>query len=535
MANHIAGISACLNNNPLGRTMKLGTNSLAIAIVTSVWIGAIQPGCQSPSQLPPQIDIESLAPILAKRVHERRSEVIAHPASAEAWGNLGMVLDVHDIRSEASYCYERAQELDQNDVRWPYFLGILRRMSDHSQSLSHFLTASQISDNYAPVFVYIGRAHLQDGHFEAAGRAFDRALELDPGLHQPRLGLARVALGQDEPETALTLLEHALAQGATEGEVHWLLAESYRRLGNEAAALKHFERAQPLRVLEPIADPMRETLKRSQGMTLELIQKRTDFLIKSGQINAAIEEWRQVQRTDPRSPAILSHLGRAYSLSGQPAHAIATLREALELDPEYIEAQILLGDAFLQQDLGLAVTAYERALELDPSHAKTRFKLGSLLVASDQVEKGLEQLRQAYPSLQEDLSAHEHLVTTLKNIGRYQEAAQTYRQGLEHFPYDVGLQAGLAWLLATCPDHQVRDGVEALAWATKATEFTLGARRLEILAAAFAETGDFSAAVRNATQAKELLLKAGAFSAVEQLDTRLALYRKRQPYRQLKR
>ena len=139
-----------------------------------------------------------------------------------------------------------------------------------------------------------------------------RALELDPGMHRPRLGLARVALGQGDAETTRELLKDALERGAAEGEVHWLLAESYRRLGDEAAARKHFERPQPLRVLEPISDPMRETMKRDEGMTLQLIKKRCDHLIRNGQVAAAIDEWKQVQRVDPESPAVLTHLGRAY-------------------------------------------------------------------------------------------------------------------------------------------------------------------------------------------------------------------------------
>ena len=514
----------------MGPTMPIHPGALLTAIAL-----AVLPGCQPSLPGPPTVEVEGLAPLLANAIQERRDEVMAHPASAAAWGRLGMVLDVHDIRFQAVQCYERAHQLDADEFRWPYFLGLLTSKSDLDASFSHFLKAARIRDDYAPLFIHIGRGHFENERFEEAARAFERAIQLDAGMHRARLGLAMVALARDEPVRAREILEHARARGAAAGEIHWLLAEAYRRLGDEAASHEHFQLAQPLRVLEPGADPIRETMVRNQGMTLEMIRKRCDHLIGSGQAAAAIEEWQRAARAQPGSADVLAHLGRAHALAGQLEAAVANLRKALELDSRHVDAQVLLADTYVQQDLGLAVAAYRRALELDPAHAKARFKLGSLLVATDAAEEGLDHLRQAHRALKKDLSAHRHFLLILKNAGRYREAVETYRLALEQFPGDAGLQRGMAWLLATCPDDRVRDGQEALAWARQAAEYAADPRTLETLAAAYAEAGDFQAAVRSATQAKELLLKEGAISAVGQLDQRLGLYRDRKPYREPRR
>jgi hypothetical protein len=67
----------------------------------------------------------------------------------------------------------------------------------------------------------------------------------------------------------------------------------------------------------------------------------------------------------------------------------------------------------------------------------------------------------------------------------------------------------LAWLLATCPDDNIRDGKRAVASATMANEFTKGtnASVLTVLAAAYAEAGKFDLAVK--TQEKALGLVDG--------------------------
>jgi hypothetical protein len=109
-------------------------------------------------------------------------------------------------------------------------------------------------------------------------------------------------------------------------------------------------------------------------------------------------------------------------------------------------------------------------------------------------------------------------------LAAYDELARTY-------PDLVEAHSGPAWVRATCPDARFRDGKLAVASAARACELTswrdTGA--LAVLAAAFAEAGDFAEAVK--WQQKVVELTADPRSA-QDCRSRLALYAADKPYRQ---
>ncbi|MCH8948626.1 MAG: tetratricopeptide repeat protein, partial [Acidobacteria bacterium] len=90
--------------------------------------------------------------------------------------------------------------------------------------------------------------------------------------------------------------------------------------------------------------------------------------------------------------------------------------------------------------------------------------------------------------------------------GYQDEAARALRHGLNHKPDDLHLSSRLAWLLATSSKMSVRDGNEALTLARTVCEKTnyRVPATLDILAAAYAETGQFKPATEMARRAHQL-------------------------------
>ena len=104
---------------------------------------------------------------------------------------------------------------------------------------------------------------------------------------------------------------------------------------------------------------------------------------------------------------------------------------------------------------------------------------------------------------------------------------------IQRMPKYAPLHDARAWLLATCPDVQFRDGAKAVEGATRACETTRWKRPrfLETLSAAYAQSNDFTNAIKWQKKAIELtktdFLKRAAAA-------RLELYEAGKPYHQPK-
>lgn len=111
------------------------------------------------------------------------------------------------------------------------------------------------------------------------------------------------------------------------------------------------------------------------------------------------------------------------------------------------------------------------------------------------------------------------------------DAKIAYEMALQHSPtYALPLHR-LAWLLATCPALEIRDGAQALEYASKANELTSweNAGYVGTLAAAHAAQRDFTAAVKWQKRAIEIL-KGGDDSHGSEYVKRLHLYESATPY-----
>jgi tetratricopeptide (TPR) repeat protein len=118
------------------------------------------------------------------------------------------------------------------------------------------------------------------------------------------------------------------------------------------------------------------------------------------------------------------------------------------------------------------------------------------------------------------------------HLGRHKEALADLNQAVAASPKDFNVLAERAWLLSTCPADEIRNGEQALSDARNAYALQVWHNTVSALAAAYAETGNFGAAVRAQEAAIELCKKQGGPPLVKEAESRLALYRSEKPYRQ---
>jgi len=149
--------------------------------------------------------------------------------------------------------------------------------------------------------------------------------------------------------------------------------------------------------------------------------------------------------------------------------------------------------------------------------------------AQQQAQVALEQAR----SVQAAQSQSYAEFAGLSGQGRYAEALQALDRALADAPDNHFLLNNKAWLLATCPVAECRDGKQAIEVATRACELTnwVHAAYLDTLAAAYAEAGDFSNAVQWQEEAIRYLNGPG-FGDPQGFHARLELFQAEKPYRE---
>jgi serine/threonine protein kinase len=179
-----------------------------------------------------------------------------------------------------------------------------------------------------------------------------------------------------------------------------------------------------------------------------------------------------------------------------------------------------------------AVSDLTEALRLEPGRARvfrTRADVLSVLKEDDRAIADYTEVLRIDPS---DAVCHVRRGFLYQRVGDFVRARVDLYAAVGLNPDLPSAQNRLAWLLATCPDPLQRDGKSAVAAATRACELSdwNDPNRVDTLAAAHAESGDFLAAV--AWQQKALtLLKEGSPLREPYLE-RLKLYTDQTPYRE---
>ena len=116
--------------------------------------------------------------------------------------------------------------------------------------------------------------------------------------------------------------------------------------------------------------------------------------------------------------------------------------------------------------------------------------------------------------------------------GAYDRASQDFSRAIELNPRFTRAYNQLAWLLAACPDPKYRNGARAVEMAGKAVELEPGAHHYDTLAAAYAEAGRFTEAVRVQKRALLMQLTEGRTQTLEKYTERLRAYEAGKPWRE---
>jgi protein O-mannosyl-transferase len=458
----------------------------------------------------------------AQAAHWRTSESLwSHalacaPENAVAHNNLGNALADQGRWAEAADHFERALMLNPRYADLHKNLGtMLLAQRRYADAAEQFQQALQLNPRSAPAHNGLGMALLGQGRAAEAIECSRKALEImpdHPGAHN-NLGNALAALGRHVE--ALQEYRTALELNSRSPETHKNMAEALSAMGRAGEAIEACERALELKPESP-----------------EIHYAFGSILARSGRLTEAISHFEKVAGSHPLFAEACNNLGSIFASQHQPKEAADYFARAIEARPDFAEAHNNLASMLASQGRMLeAMDHYGRALEIMPGYADAHINLGKVLERQGRTAEAIGHFIRAVEA-RPDPAVGCMAGSALRGLGRYREAIGQYEKALSLDPSHLPAYYQLAWLLATCPDAEIRDGHRAVDLALKAERLTGGTNPevLDGLAAAYAAAGQFSEALETAGRGIELARKQGNRALLESIGSRLRLYQAGRPY-----
>ncbi len=344
---------------------------------------------------------------------------------------------------------------------------------------------------------------------------YDEAIRIDKGNMVAWRERGRTKLASGNPEKALEDFKHLLDQNEEDVEALQAMAEALVSLEKFDESLEHLDR---LIEIDPDA---------SLGYSL-----RAQVRLAQGQIEAAEEDLNKAIKIEPRDLAALLMRGRLRLAQEKIELALGDANRILELRPGLPQA-ILLRSLIhtAAKDYGSAISDLQRLLRRDEDNIDLQLQIASIYSVDGRPHKAIEIFDKILAKDQNHWESLRGRADANLSIGEHGRAIEDYERAIKVQPNDSGVLNNLAWVLATSPQDDLRDGERSITLATRACDATeyKAAHILSTLAAGYAELGEFDKAIEWSTKAVEI----GNSSIKEQLQTELDSYREHKPWREL--
>jgi tetratricopeptide (TPR) repeat protein len=482
-------------------------------------------------------DISSAAEPVQQQIRDRYQSLqaaIERKVSASeltsAFGEMGKLFMAAEYYDAAEACLRNAQQLDANDMRWPYFLGhIYRYRSDPARAIPFFEQALARAPDNVPALVWLAEMNLAQNRPDAAEQPLKKAQSLDASSGAVLYGLGRVSLAKQDYAEAVKHLEGALAIRPEATRLHYPLGLAYRALGDRNKAEEHLRLRGDVEL--PPADPL-------LGEVAGLLQNAAAYEARGSQA-IGTRQWREAADNLKKAAALAPgnaftrlNLGTALYMLGDADGALEQYREAVRLSPTLARAHFAIGVLMESrgQD-GEAVKAFNAAVASDPTYAEPRFSLANVLRRTGRVQESLLQYSEVMRLDPAVSQAPFGYAMGLVRLGRYQEATARLESAAKTFPEQPGFAHALARLLAAAPDDRVRDGARAISIMNELLKSQQTMAMAETMAMALAESGRFDDAAKWQRDAIRAASQGKRDDAARRLAANLRLYESRQPCR----
>jgi tetratricopeptide (TPR) repeat protein len=188
---------------------------------------------------------------------------------------------------------------------------------------------------------------------------------------------------------------------------------------------------------------------------------------EQGKYAEATIQFRNALQIDPHFVEVYRHLGQAYYELQRWPEAAEALSQAIEFDPQNLKAHFLLGEVYLNaRDYQSAEREAAFILQKDSSNAAAYQLRGAAFVASGQKERALESFQEITKLLPDDPSSYINVAMVEIGLQHFDSAEKHLRKAEQIAPHAIPIYLNLASLFRQenrLPDVEavLQDGVKS--------------------------------------------------------------------------
>ena len=476
----------------------------------------------------------------------------ADPKNAQFRTRLGVSRLAGGEVDQAFQDLEAASALDATNIQADITLIMAHlRRNEVAKAMAAVQTLEKKRPNDPVTFNMKGGVLIASKDTAGARKAFEKALELKPDFLPALSNLARLDIGEKQIDVARKRYDDFLAKNPKNSQAYLQYAELLAMTGT------------PVKDVQAVLDRGLAATPAALPIRVALVR----LLAQSGDAKRALLLAQEASVAAPDDPSILDLLGRAQVAAGEMQQALSTyeklaarlpnspmpliaqadlqvaakdlnaaensLRKALTIKPDTVEAQqrlvaillsskrgdaavgvardiqkqrkdaavgyILEGEALISQGKKPeAVPLFEEALKRDKS-AQSVIRLYMARMGAGQAQEAAKGVGEWVKANPKDLVVRTYLAERSLAEQKYDQAAQQYRQMLELAPKNPMLLNNLAWALGKLNDKSALEvAQQALALAPNSPVV------LDTYGSLLLDSGDAAKGVENLRKAVSL-------------------------------
>jgi len=257
----------------------------------------------------------------------------------------------------------------------------------------------------------------QEGRYPEAEKAYLEALQLHGKNADALRLLGALYVQMNRSDRAETYLEKAIKLQPQNPELFNNLGLALRNLGRIPDSIRHYEQAVALK-----------------PDYVQALNNLGSSYLENGRPEKATDLLERALKCDPRNPQTHYNLGNALR-NERPGEAIPHYVAALRLKPDYMDAMINLGLAYIEAgDVPQAVAWYQNSLRVDPRNVRIMNNLGIALRRNGRAEEAHALFERAIATKPDYAEAHVNFATSFRDRGDLAKALEICERALKLNP-----------------------------------------------------------------------------------------------------